>query len=125
MNTNDFTIRHVGITTHEDEQKMLKSIGVGSVKELIDKVIPSNIRLKKDLDLPEAMTERELIEHINELGNKNKVFTSYIGMGWYDTYTPAVIQRNVLENPSFYTSYTPYQAEISQGRLEALFNYQT
>ncbi|MBR8766377.1 aminomethyl-transferring glycine dehydrogenase [Porphyromonas levii] len=125
MNTNDFTIRHVGVTSHEDEQKMLKSIGVGSVKELIDKVIPSDIRLKEELDLPEAMTERELIEHINELGNKNKVFTSYIGMGWYDNYTPAVIQRNVLENPGFYTSYTPYQAEISQGRLEALFNFQT
>ncbi len=71
------------------------------------------------------MTERELIEHINELGQKNKVFTSYIGMGWYDTYTPAVIQRNVLENPGYYTSYTPYQAEVSQGRLEALFNFQT
>lgn len=125
MNTNDFTIRHVGVTSHEDEQKMLQSIGVGSMDELLDKVYPSNIRLKEDLDLPEPMTERELIEHINELGNKNKVFTSYIGMGWYDTYTPAVIQRNVLENPGFYTSYTPYQAEISQGRLEALFNFQT
>ena len=125
MNTNDFTIRHVGVTTPEDEQKMLKSIGVKSLDELMDKVIPTNIRLEKDLDLSEAMTERELIEHIYELGNKNQIFTSYIGMGWYDTYTPAVIQRNVLENPGYYTSYTPYQAEVSQGRLEALFNYQT
>lgn len=125
MNTNDFTLRHVGVTSQDDEQKMLKSIGIGSVDELINKVIPADIRLKKELELPEAMTERELIEHIYELGNKNKVFTSYIGMGWYDTYTPAVIQRNVLENPGYYTSYTPYQAEISQGRLEALFNFQT
>lgn len=125
MNTNDFTIRHVGVSDPKDEQKMLSSIGVGSVDELLDKVIPSNIRLDKELELPDAMTERELIEHINELGNKNKVFTSYIGMGWYDNYTPAVIQRNVLENPGYYTSYTPYQAEVSQGRLEALFNFQT
>lgn len=125
MNTNDFSIRHVGINSHEDEQKMLKSIGVGSLDELLDKVYPADIRLKEDLDLPEPMTERELIEHIHELGNKNKVFTSYIGMGWYDTCTPAVVQRNILENPAWYTSYTPYQAEISQGRLEALFNFQT
>lgn len=125
MNTNDFTIRHVGVNAHDDEAKMLQSIGVGSIDELLEKVIPGDIRLPKDLDLPEPMTERELIEHINELGMKNKVFTSYIGMGWYDTYTPAVIQRNVLENPGYYTSYTPYQAEISQGRLEALFNFQT
>lgn len=125
MNTNDFTLRHVGITSHDDEQMMLKSIGVESVDKLLEKVYPANIRLKEELDLPDAMTERELIEHIYELGNKNKVFTSYIGMGWYDTYTPAVIQRNVLENPGYYTSYTPYQAEISQGRLEALFNFQT
>lgn len=125
MNTNDFTIRHVGVTNHDDEQKMLKSIGVESIDKLLDKVYPANIRLKEELDLPEPMTERELIEHINELGQKNKVFTSYIGMGWYDTYTPAVIQRNVLENPGYYTSYTPYQAEVSQGRLEALFNFQT
>lgn len=125
MNTNDFTLRHVGITKPEDEAKMLRSIGVSSLDELIKKVIPHDILLTKEMDLPEAMTERELIEHIYELGNKNKVFTSYIGMGWYDTYTPAVIQRNVLENAGYYTSYTPYQAEISQGRLEALFNYQT
>lgn len=125
MNTNDFIIRHVGVTSPDDEKKMLDSIGLKSINELMDKVMPKDIRLKEDLDLPEPMTERELIEHINELGNKNKVFTSYIGMGWYDTYTPAVIQRNVLENPGFYTSYTPYQAEVSQGRLEALFNFQT
>lgn len=125
MNTNDFTIRHVGVSSKDDEQTMLKSMGVHSLDDLLDKVIPSNIRLKEELDLPEPMTERELIEHIYELGNKNKVFTSYIGMGWYDTYTPAVIQRNILENPGFYTSYTPYQAEVSQGRLEALFNFQT
>ncbi|MDO5035895.1 MAG: aminomethyl-transferring glycine dehydrogenase [Porphyromonas sp.] len=125
MNTNDFTIRHVGVTKPEEEKKMLDAIGIESMDKLLDKVIPNNIRLEKELELPEPMTERELIEHINELGNKNKIFTSYIGMGWYDNYTPAVIQRNVLENPGWYTSYTPYQAEISQGRLEALFNFQT
>lgn len=125
MNTNDFSIRHIGINAPEDEKKMLDTIGVSSTDELIRKVMPSDILLNKDLNLPEPMTERELVEHINELGSKNKIFTSYIGQGWYDTCTPGVIQRNVLENSGYYTSYTPYQAEISQGRLEALFNFQT
>ena len=124
MNTNKFVNRHIGISK-EDIPSMLETIGVKSIDELIDQTIPSDIRLKEPLDLPEAMTEREFAEHIAELASKNKVFTSYIGMGWYDTVCPAPIQRNVLENPVWYTSYTPYQAEISQGRLEALLNFQT
>lgn len=124
MNTNNFVNRHVGITA-EDIPAMLQTIGVQSVDELIDQTIPANIRLQASLDLPEAMTEREFAEHIAELASKNQVFTSYIGMGWYDTVCPAPIQRNVFENPIWYTSYTPYQAEVSQGRLEALLNFQT
>ena len=124
MNTNNFVNRHVGITA-EDIPAMLQTIGVQSVDELIDQTIPANIRLQAPLDLPEAMTEREFAEHIAELASKNQVFTSYIGMGWYDTVCSAPIQRNVFENPIWYTSYTPYQAEVSQGRLEALLNFQT
>lgn len=104
---------------------MLRKIGVGSLDELIDKTIPSNIRLDKPLDLPEPMTEYEFAGHIAQLASKNKLYTTYIGMGWYGTITPAVIQRNVFENPVWYTSYTPYQTEVSQGRLEALMNFQT
>lgn len=124
MDTNKFVNRHVGIA-EEDIPAMLEAIGVKSVDELIDQTIPANIRLKEPLNLPEPMTEREYAEHISELASKNEVFTSYIGMGWYDTICPAPIQRNVFENPAWYTSYTPYQAEVSQGRLEALLNFQT
>ena len=124
MDTNKFVYRHIGITK-EDIPAMLGAIGVRSVDELIEQTIPANIRLKKPLNLPEPMTEREFAEHIAELASKNEVFTSYIGMGWYDTVCPAPIQRNVFENPVWYTSYTPYQAEVSQGRLEALLNFQT
>lgn len=124
MDTTKFVNRHVGIAA-EDLPAMLNAIGVHSLDELIDQTIPSNIRLKHDINLPEPMTEREFAEHINELASKNEVFTSYIGMGWYDTICPAPIQRNVFENPVWYTSYTPYQAEVSQGRLEALINFQT
>lgn len=116
--------RHIGINEKE-EALMLRQIGVESLDELINKTIPDNIRLKKPLDLPEAMTEYEFGQHIAELAAKNKLYTTYIGMGWYNTITPAVIQRNVFENPVWYTSYTPYQAEVSQGRLEALMNFQT
>lgn len=122
---NDLLInRHIGITPQEEET-MLRKIGVGSLDELIDKTIPSNIRLDKPLDLPEPMTEYEFAGHIAQLASKNKLYTTYIGMGWYGTITPAVIQRNVFENPVWYTSYTPYQTEVSQGRLEALMNFQT
>lgn len=116
--------RHIGILETEEAQ-MLRTIGANSLDELIAQTIPSNIRLDESLELPDPLTERQFAEHIAELASKNQVFTSYIGQGWYDTVTPAVIQRNIFENPSWYTSYTPYQAEISQGRLEALLNFQT
>ena len=125
METNKFANRHIGVTTDEDKAAMLQTVGVKSTDELINQIIPSNIRLRKPLHLPAPMTERKFAEHIAELASKNKIFTSYIGMGWYDTVCPAPILRNVFENPSWYTSYTPYQAEVSQGRLEALFNFQT
>jgi glycine dehydrogenase len=124
MDTNRFANRHIGITA-KDIPAMLKAIGVSSVDELIAQTIPADIRLEKKLNLPDPMTEREFAEHIAELASKNKVFTSYIGMGWYDAICPSPILRNVFENPVWYTSYTPYQAEVSQGRLEALFNFQT
>jgi len=104
---------------------MLAAVSASSMEQLMDETIPQNIRLRQPLELPEAMTEREYSEHITELASQNEVFTSYIGMGWYDTVAPAVVVRNVFENPVWYTSYTPYQAEISQGRLEALLNFQT
>lgn len=124
MKTTTFAHRHVGINEN-DLAAMLETIGVRTLDELIDKTIPSDIRLKEKLNLPPAMTEREFAGHISSLAAQNKAYKSYIGMGWYDTVTPAVIQRNVFENPVWYTSYTPYQAEISQGRLEALMNFQT
>ena len=120
-----FVDRHVGLNSKEDLQEMLATIGVASVEELLQQVIPQNIRLKKDLDLPEAMSEYEYAAHIAELAAKNRTFRSFIGMGYYPNVVPAVVSRNVFENPAWYTSYTPYQAEISQGRLEALLNYQT
>ena len=120
----EFYERHIGVS-EKDVPAMLEKIGVGSIDELIDKTIPKDIRLKGRLDLPKAMTEREFMEHIAQLASLNKIYKSYIGQGWYDTVTPAVIQRNVFENPVWYTSYTPYQTEISQGRLEALLVFQT
>ena len=116
--------RHIGVSG-KNEAFMLQKIGVNSLDELIDQTIPASIRLQDVIELPEALTERQYAEHIAEIASKNKLYTSYIGQGWYDTCTPAVIQRNIFENPSWYTSYTPYQAEISQGRLEALLNFQT
>ena len=120
-----FVDRHIGLNTKEDLNQMLSTIGVASVEELLQQVIPQNIRLKKDLDLPAAMSEYEYAAHIAELAAKNRTFRSFIGMGYYPNAVPAVVTRNVFENPAWYTSYTPYQAEISQGRLEALLNYQT
>ena len=104
---------------------MLKVIGVKSVDELIEQTVPASIRLKKNLDLPEPLSEDEFLEKVKAVAAKNKLFRSFIGQGYYDTISPAVIIRNILENPAWYTSYTPYQAEVSQGRLEALLNYQT
>jgi len=124
MRTDSFVLRHVG--PREDEiHEMIKTIGVSSIDELINKTIPSDIRLKNNLDLPVALSEFEYMTHIQELAVKNKLFKNYIGLGYHPTKLPGVILRNVLENPGWYTAYTPYQAEISQGRLEALLNYQT
>jgi len=108
-----------------ERQQMLDAIGVKTVKELLNKTIPDNIRLTKELDLPEALTEYQYLQHIKEISSKNKVYKSYIGLGYYNTIVPPVVLRNIFENPGWYTSYTPYQAEISQGRLEALLNFQT
>lgn len=116
--------RHIGITP-TDEEIMLEKIGVKSLDELIEKTIPANIRLKSPMQLSETLSEYKFAQHISEMAAKNKIYSTYIGMGWYNTITPAVIQRNVFENPVWYTSYTPYQAEVSQGRLEALINFQT
>ncbi|MBR6544532.1 MAG: aminomethyl-transferring glycine dehydrogenase [Alistipes sp.] len=120
-----FVDRHTGLNSKDDLQQMLATIGVGSVEELLQQVIPQNIRLKKALDLPEAMSEYEYAAHIAALAGKNRTLRSFIGMGYYPNVVPAVVSRNVFENPAWYTSYTPYQAEISQGRLEALLNFQT
>ena len=116
--------RHIGIKD-SDLPSMLKKIGVQSVDKLIDCTVPAEIRLEHPLQLADAMSEAEFISHSHKLALKNRIFKSYIGSGWYNTITPAVIQRNVLENPVWYTSYTPYQTEISQGRLEALMIFQT
>jgi len=124
MISDRFVNRHTGPREHELQQ-MLKVIGVSSLKELINKAVPQNIRLEKPLRLPEAMSEFEYLNHIRKLGSKNKLFRSFIGQGYYGVAPLSVVIRNVLENPSWYTSYTPYQAEISQGRLEALLNFQT
>jgi glycine dehydrogenase len=119
-----FTDRHIGVNNDEIKE-MLEAIGVDSVDTLINETIPPNIRLKEKLKLAPSVTEYRFIQNLKEIAKKNKVFKSYIGMGYYPTRVPAVIQRNVLENPGWYTQYTPYQAEIAQGRLEALMNFQT
>jgi glycine dehydrogenase len=124
MNTDAFALRHIG-PRKDDHQEMLNVIGVDSLDELITETIPDNIRLKKGLQLDEAMSEQDYLNHINSLSLKNKVFKSYLGLGYHPSNLPAVIQRNILENPGWYTAYTPYQAEIAQGRLEALLNFQT
>ncbi len=124
MKTNSFAIRHIG-PSESDLSHMFNTIGVENFDQLIFETIPSNIRLKNELNLDKPMTEYEYLSHIQELGKKNKVFKSYIGLGYHPAIVPAVIQRNVFENPGWYTAYTPYQAEIAQGRLEAILNYQT
>ena len=124
MNTDRFVSRHIG-PREEEIEEMLKVLGVDSIEKLISQTVPDDIRIKNPLKLAEGLTERQYYRKIMNLASKNKVFNTYIGMGYYDTITPAVILRNVLENPVWYTSYTPYQAEISQGRLEALLNFQT
>ena len=124
MRTDAFALRHIG-PRENDLQHMLQTIGVESIDQLIYETLPDDIRLKAPLNLEPAMTEYEYLNHIQQLGNKNKVYRSYIGLGYHPAIVTAVIQRNIFENPGWYTAYTPYQAEIAQGRLEALLNYQT
>ena len=124
MNTDSFALRHIG-PRRSDLPEMLKTVGVETMEQLIFETIPDNIRLDNPLSLDPAVSEHEFAAHITALSNKNKVYRSFIGLGYNQAITPAVIQRNILENPGWYTAYTPYQAEIAQGRLEALLNYQT
>jgi glycine dehydrogenase len=121
---NEFNGRHIGPDASATKA-MLKTIGEPSLDSLVNKTVPPSIRMDHALNLPEAMSEHEYLQHIKEVSLKNKVFKNYIGQGYYDTITPSVILRNIFENPGWYTQYTPYQAEISQGRLESLLNYQT
>jgi glycine dehydrogenase len=124
MIQDNFEKRHIG-PREEDIAEMLKVVGADSLNQLIDEIIPANIRLKEPLKLEKGMSEYNFLSHMRNLAQKNKIFKSYIGLGYYNTIVPSVIIRNVFENPGWYTSYTPYQAEISQGRLEALLNFQT
>ena len=124
MNPDIFSQRHIGPNAAQIKE-MLDVVGVDSIEELIDQTVPHNIRLQTSLNLEKPLSEQEFLEHIHKLGAKNKVFKSYVGMGYHPSNLPAVIQRNILENPGWYTAYTPYQAEIAQGRLEALLNFQT
>jgi glycine dehydrogenase len=120
----EFITRHIGPDEHSTKQ-MLKTIGVPDLNTLVNKTVPPAIRMQHDLDLPAAMSEHQYLQHIKEVSLLNKVYKNYIGQGYYDTIVPSVILRNVFENPGWYTQYTPYQAEISQGRLESLLNFQT
>src|SRR5690554_3388697 len=124
MNTTNFALCHIG-PREEDQKLMLKAIGVESLDQLIFETLPDGIRLKQPLELDEHMSEYEYLTHIHELSKLNKTYKTYIGLGYHPTILPPVIQRNILENPGWYTAYTPYQAEIAQGRLEALINFQT
>jgi glycine dehydrogenase len=124
MKTDLFAIRHIG-PSKDDLKDMLNTVRVQDLEQLMHETIPDDIRLNESLNLPEAMSEDEFLSHIEELAAKNKIFKSYIGLGYHESFTPSVIKRNILENPGWYTAYTPYQAEIAQGRLEALLNYQT
>lgn len=122
--SSEFLPRHIGPDAAETKD-MLDAIGEPAIESLIKKTVPESIRMKQDLAIPPAMSEHEYLRHIKEISLHNQVFTNYIGQGYYDTITPSVILRNVFENPGWYTQYTPYQAEISQGRLESLLNFQT
>ena len=114
-----FVNRHNGPNA-EETQEMLNTIGVKSMEQLIDETVPATIRMQRELNVPDALSEYEYLEDLKQTARMNKVFKSYIGLGYYNTITPSVIKRNIFENPGWYTQYTPYQAEISQGRLEAL-----
>jgi len=120
----DFSRRHIGPTPADIEQ-MLQAVGVSSLDELIEQTVPASIREAAPLNIGPGLSESEMLERMRAIASKNQVFTSLIGQGYYGTILPPVIQRNLLENPAWYTAYTPYQPEISQGRLEALLNFQT
>ena len=120
----DFPSRHIG-PRNDQIQEMLSELGFSSLEDLSNKIIPKNILFDSMMDIPNNMSEPETINRLREFANMNSVYNSFIGMGYYGTFLPAVIQRNIFENPGWYTQYTPYQAEISQGRLEALLNFQT
>lgn len=124
MSNSEFSNRHIG-PNGDDTIQMLKDIGVNNLDELISQTVPQSIRLKNNLNLPEGQEEYRFLKELRNVASKNQVFGSHIGLGYYNTITPGVVLRNVFENPGWYTAYTPYQAEISQGRLEALLNYQT
>src|SRR5690606_14431977 len=120
----EFATRHIGPNERET-LKMLQEIGFDNLEQLINQTVPEGIRMSEPLNIPRAMSEHEFLRHIKEVALKNKIFRNYIGQGYYGAITPSVILRNVFENPGWYTQYTPYQAEISQGRLESLLNFQT
>lgn len=120
----DFAVRHIGPDENE-AREMLDAIGIESIDKLIDITIPAGIRMQEKLDVPDPMSEADYLAELKGIAGKNKIFKSYIGQGYYDTFTPSVILRNLFENPGWYTQYTPYQAEIAQGRLESLLNFQT
>jgi len=122
--THNFEKRHLG-PSDEQVKNMLKVVGVNKLDTLMDETLPGTIKLSQDLNLPEPLSEPEFLQHFKKVAGRNCIYKSFIGLGYYNTYTPSVIQRNILENPGWYTAYTPYQAEISQGRLEALINFQT
>ncbi|MFX0555359.1 aminomethyl-transferring glycine dehydrogenase [Maribacter sp. CXY002] len=124
MKTDVFALRHIGIQK-EDLPHMLQTVGVANLEQLIYETIPDEIRLKKPLEMNAPMSEHKFLSHLETLSKKNKLYRSYIGLGYHESLTPSVIKRNILENPGWYTAYTPYQAEIAQGRLEALLNFQT
>ena len=124
MIQNSFESRHIGVN-EKDVEKMLEAVGVGSVDELIQETIPSSILKNEDLKIENAVSEEDYLSNLKKIASKNSNFDNYIGQGYYGTITPSVIKRNVLCNPGWYTAYTPYQAEIAQGRLEALLNFQT
>src|SRR5687767_3523738 len=121
---NEFAERHIG-PSEDETSAMLKTIGVRSIDELINKTLPASIRSRESLSTEGPISEYEYLNELRKIAAMNKVFKSYIGQGYYDTITPAVILRNLFENPGWYTQYTPYQAEIAQGRLESLLNFQT
>ena len=122
--TDWFAGRHIG-PSPDDRDRMLAAVGAASLDALMDEAIPPAIRLKRPLNLPPAESEHAYLRRLSSIARRNRTFRSYIGLGYHDTITPAVIQRMVFENPGWYTPYTPYQAEIAQGRLESLLNFQT